>query len=131
LNKLVELGNDPDIVCIKVGNTPSSSAEKGTRNNDLIRSPSPPAEIVEVESQSDDDTEETIDEIEGVRLPDDVMQEPTQEKSTKKREVPLMDYLINVCKFLDTMLSNNNTPDHCKCFIQEGGLPVLIQVKIK
>lgn len=141
LNKLVELGNDPDIVCIKVGNTPSGASDSkvhSSRANDLIRSPSPPAEIVEVESQSDDDTEETIDEMEsGILVADEVMTnseesvkdcEDEEFAPKKKREVPLMDYLINVCKFLDTMLSNNNTPDHCKAFIQEGGLPVLIQL---
>ena len=39
-----------------------------------------------------------------------------------------MDYLVNVCKFLESMLSNNNTADHCKVFISEGGIPVLIQL---
>ena len=65
-----------------------------------------------------------------VLVSEDVMsfEEEEPKSETKKREVPLLDYIINVCKFLDTMLSNNNTPDHCKAFIQEGGLPVLIQL---
>ena len=39
-----------------------------------------------------------------------------------------MDYILNVCKFLENMLSNNNTADHCRVFIKEGGLQVLIQL---
>lgn len=90
----------------------------------------PQNQSADVESQSDDDTEETIDdEMGSVLVSEEVMSFEEEPKSeTKKREVPLLDYIINVCKFLDTMLSNNNTPDHCKAFIQEGGLPVLIQL---
>ena len=59
LKKLVVLGNDPDIVCVKMGNSPSANAEKAARANEFIR---PVAEVEVAESQSDDDTEETIDE---------------------------------------------------------------------
>ena len=39
-----------------------------------------------------------------------------------------MDYILNVCKFLENMLSNNYKADHCRVFIKEGGLQVLIQL---
>ena len=53
---------------------------------------------------------------------------PVEDEEMIRKEVPLMDYLVNVCKFLESMLSNNNTADHCKVFISEGGIPVLIQL---
>ena len=124
------------------------------------------AGIEEVESQSDDDTEETMDDIpeEDITTVDDstalvpgatctvdeVMVEneversiaikdvdvemktttstSTSSSSSKRNEVPLMEYILNVCKFLESMLSNNSTADHCKTFIKEGGLPELIKV---
>ena len=77
----------------------------------------------EVESQSDDDTEETMDDIpeediptvdDPVHVPDEVMVENEVERSIaiddadvemktagKRNEVPLMEYILNVCKFLE------------------------------
>ena len=60
LTSLVELGNDPDIVCIKVGNTPVvATPDDKTPTQDAIPI-EPQNQSADVESQSDDDTEETI-----------------------------------------------------------------------
>jgi hypothetical protein len=40
----------------------------------------------------------------------------------EKEPVPLVDYVLNVMKFVDAILSNNSTDDHCKEFVNQEGL---------
>ncbi|OQR79954.1 E3 ubiquitin-protein ligase HUWE1-like [Tropilaelaps mercedesae] len=46
--------------------------------------------------------------------------------TTVRTTVPLVDYILNVTKFVDAILSNNSTDDHCKEFIrQRAHVPLL------
>ncbi|XP_065656940.1 E3 ubiquitin-protein ligase HUWE1 isoform X2 [Hydra vulgaris] len=47
---------------------------------------------------------------------------------THKKFVPVVDYLLNVTKFLDSILSNNGTDDHCVEFVKLGGLEPLFKL---
>ena len=38
-----------------------------------------------------------------------------------KEPVPLVDYIHNVMKFVDAILSNNSTDDHCREFVSQKG----------
>jgi len=45
---------------------------------------------------------------------------------SEKEAVPLVDYIHNVMKFVDAILSNNATDDHCREFVlQKGLLPLM------
>lgn len=43
-------------------------------------------------------------------------------------KIPLIDYILNVMKFVDAILSNNSTDDHCREFVAQGGLQPLLQI---
>ena len=50
--------------------------------------------------------------------------------SSKKAtaSVPIMEYVLHVVHFLDAILSTNSTDDHIKEYIQQGGLPALLDL---
>ena len=39
--------------------------------------------------------------------------------NSEKEPVPLVDYIHNVMKFVDAILSNNSTDDHCREFVNQ------------
>lgn len=43
-------------------------------------------------------------------------------------KIPLIDYILNVMKFVDAILSNNSTDDHCREFVAQGGLRPLLRI---
>ncbi|OBS83180.1 hypothetical protein A6R68_22836, partial [Neotoma lepida] len=42
--------------------------------------------------------------------------------------IPLMDYILNVMKFVESILSNNTTDDHCQEFVNQKGLLPLVTI---
>lgn len=52
----------------------------------------------------------------------------TNNKINERTPIPLIDYIINVMKFIDAVLSNNSTDDHCREFVAQGGLKALLQI---
>ena len=48
--------------------------------------------------------------------------------STSKEAVPLVDYINNVMKFVDSIVSNNSTDDHCREFVTQKGLVPLMGI---
>ncbi|XP_063064393.1 E3 ubiquitin-protein ligase HUWE1 isoform X4 [Engraulis encrasicolus] len=42
--------------------------------------------------------------------------------------IPLMDYILNVMKFVESILSNNTTDDHCQEFVTQKGLLPLVSI---
>ncbi|CAH1782935.1 unnamed protein product [Owenia fusiformis] len=42
--------------------------------------------------------------------------------------IPLMDYVLNVMKFVEAILSNNTTDDHCREFVNQKGLIPLMKI---
>lgn len=55
----------------------------------------------------------------------DRMQTSLQNERTP---IPLIDYILNVMKFVDAILSNNSTDDHCREFVNQGGLQPLLSI---
>ena len=47
---------------------------------------------------------------------------------SEKEAVPLVDYIHNVMKFVDAILSNNATDDHCREFVLQKGLEPLMGI---
>ena len=48
--------------------------------------------------------------------------------AAEKEAVPLVDYIHNVMKLVDAILSNNSTDDHCREFVQQKGLVPLMGI---
>ncbi|CAH1264453.1 HUWE1 [Branchiostoma lanceolatum] len=42
--------------------------------------------------------------------------------------IPLLDYVLNVMKFVESILSNNTTDDHCREFVTQKGLVPLLDI---
>lgn len=57
---------------------------------------------------------------------------PVPQNETIKTPVPLVDYILNVMRFLDAILTNNSTDDHVREFLrQDGLLPLLRLMRLK
>ncbi|QQP39182.1 Uncharacterized protein FKW44_019979, partial [Caligus rogercresseyi] len=52
----------------------------------------------------------------------------TGNNSSNKEAVPLVDYVHNVMKFVEAILSNNSTDDHCREFVTQKGLVPLMGI---
>ncbi|XP_058297300.1 E3 ubiquitin-protein ligase HUWE1 [Hylobates moloch] len=54
---------------------------------------------------------------------------PNRVVGTEERiPIPLMDYILNVMKFVESILSNNTTDDHCQEFVNQKGLLPLVTI---
>jgi E3 ubiquitin-protein ligase HUWE1 len=146
LEQVCSLGRDPKYVCWK-----SSGASKGNGNSEGSNSNSDgDANNVNnagvgvagvgvvgagggAEASSDEEEEEEVDEggaREEPRCEDPAADQPavTGSDGTEKEPVPLVDYVLNVMKFVDAILSNNSTDDHCREFVSQKGLVPLMGV---
>lgn len=47
---------------------------------------------------------------------------------TERIPIALIDYILNTMKFLEAILSNNSTDDHCREFVNLGGLKPLLSI---
>ncbi|XP_044765781.1 E3 ubiquitin-protein ligase HUWE1 isoform X3 [Coccinella septempunctata] len=110
LQELVNLGTDPKYICWR----PSSKTEISPSINCRV--------INNTEGSSDEDD----DEEEETSTSSQNAEAHTQ--NSERQPIALIDYILNVMKFVDAILSNNSTDDHCKEFIQQGGLPYLLRL---
>ncbi|KAL7301215.1 hypothetical protein TKK_0006181 [Trichogramma kaykai] len=51
-----------------------------------------------------------------------------QQQPVEKTPIALVDYIHNVMKFVDAILSNNSTDDHCREFVNQKGLVALLSI---
>ncbi|XP_065351363.1 E3 ubiquitin-protein ligase HUWE1 isoform X4 [Cloeon dipterum] len=110
LQELCNLGTDPKYVCWrpqKKLEAPTATQRSGSRGG-----------------SSDDEEEEDDDENTQSRGEEEQPIEEGQERVA----VPLVDYIVNVMKFVDAILSNNSTDDHVREFKDQGGLKPLISL---
>ncbi|XP_059469591.1 E3 ubiquitin-protein ligase HUWE1 isoform X4 [Neocloeon triangulifer] len=110
LQELCNLGTDPKYVCWrpqKKQEVPAAMLRSGSRGG-----------------SSDDEEEEDDDENTQSRGEEEQPIEEGQERIA----VPLVDYIVNVMKFVDSILSNNSTDDHVREFKEQGGLKPLISL---
>ncbi|XP_063707232.1 E3 ubiquitin-protein ligase HUWE1 isoform X2 [Culicoides brevitarsis] len=140
LQDLVELGTDPKYICWRAQNknevspnSGSSSSRQSNANN---------ADLNAGSSDDDDEDEEEASTSSHNNHRDDngqntaettntnTEQEPAQTSSSASERIPiaLIDYILNVMKFVDAILSNNSTDDHCREFVEHGGLQPLLAI---
>lgn len=119
LEELCALGRDPKYVCSKANpktETPAPAEVQTTTN----------------EGGSSDEEEEEDDETSTNQPQDNTSQaeqiEQTPAPLTEKQPVPLVDYIHNVMKFVEAILSNNSTDDHCREFVKQKGLEPLMGI---
>lgn len=54
--------------------------------------------------------------------------QPATQQPREKTPIALVDYIHNVMKFVDAILSNNSTDDHCREFVAQKGLVPLLSI---
>jgi len=118
LEQVCALGRDPRYVCWKPANSKESSGSNSNGSHlPLARGGGGEASSDEEEEDDDNGAEAgTTDPL------------PAPSPSPEKEPVPLVDYVLNVMKFVDAILSNNSTDDHCREFVSQKGLVPLMGI---
>uniref|UniRef100_A0A4X2LQ38 HECT, UBA and WWE domain containing E3 ubiquitin protein ligase 1 n=1 Tax=Vombatus ursinus TaxID=29139 RepID=A0A4X2LQ38_VOMUR len=121
LEEICNLGRDPKYICQK----PSIQKADGT-------STAPPqrANHAAEEASSEDEEEEEVQAMQSFNPPAQSDTDSNQQVvGTEERvPIPLMDYILNVMKFVESILSNNTTDDHCQEFVNQKGLLPLVTI---
>uniref|UniRef100_A0A8C5AFK1 E3 ubiquitin-protein ligase HUWE1 n=1 Tax=Gadus morhua TaxID=8049 RepID=A0A8C5AFK1_GADMO len=103
LEEICNLGRAPEYICQK----PSIQKADGT----VAVPPARSSHAAEEASSEDEEEEEFLSFLFKERIP-----------------IPLMDYILNVMKFVESILSNNTTDDHCQEFVNQKGLLPLVSI---
>ncbi|XP_072422626.1 E3 ubiquitin-protein ligase HUWE1 isoform X3 [Chiloscyllium punctatum] len=122
LEEICNLGRDPKYICQK----PSIQKADGSAS-----APPPRSNHAAEEASSEDEEEEEVQAMQSFSSSMAAQQsdpEPNQQVvGTEERvPIPLMDYILNVMKFVESILSNNTTDDHCQEFVTQKGLQPLV-----
>eukprot|EP00092_Neocalanus_flemingeri_P041280 GFUD01044951.1.p1 GENE.GFUD01044951.1~~GFUD01044951.1.p1 ORF type:complete len:4316 (+),score=1501.53 GFUD01044951.1:136-13083(+) len=118
LEQVCALGRDPRYVCWK----PASSKESSVASSNGAHLPLTRGGGGEASSDEEEEEEDNGGET-GTADP-----LPAPSPSPEKEPVPLVDYVLNVMKFVDAILSNNSTDDHCREFVSQKGLVPLMGI---
>ncbi|XP_069896532.1 E3 ubiquitin-protein ligase HUWE1 isoform X9 [Dipodomys merriami] len=121
LEEICNLGRDPKYICQK----PSIQKADGTAS-----APPPRSNHAAEEASSEDEEEEEVQAMQSFNTTQQNETEPNQQVvGTEERiPIPLMDYILNVMKFVESILSNNTTDDHCQEFVNQKGLLPLVTI---
>uniref|UniRef100_A0A3Q3JUL5 E3 ubiquitin-protein ligase HUWE1 n=1 Tax=Monopterus albus TaxID=43700 RepID=A0A3Q3JUL5_MONAL len=118
LEEICNLGRAPEYICQK----PSIQKADGTVAVPPARS-SHAAEEASSEDEEEEEALHTFSQQQG---------EPESNRQVVGTEeripIPLMDYILNVMKFVESILSNNTTDDHCQEFVNQKGLLPLVSI---
>ena len=132
LEEVCSLGRDPKYVCWKTNS--GQKPENGPASAEIPAEGANGGNNVEAGGSSD---EEDDDEEEGGATTDETAPPPNPAEdiskqkpatASEKEAVPLVDYIHNVMKFVDAILSNNATDDHCREFVTQKGLVPLMGI---
>lgn len=119
LQELCQLGTDTKYVCQRAHSKSEVTAPPVPR--------APGANEAGSSDEDDEDEEEASTSSHTNR--DENSQETTNNQtSSEKTPIVLVDYILNVMKFVDAILSNNSTDDHCREFVTQGGLVPLLKI---
>ncbi|CAH1120985.1 unnamed protein product [Ceutorhynchus assimilis] len=116
LEELVFLGSDPKFICWR----PHGRAEPLSTT---------PGRAAPTEGSSDEEEEDEDETSTSSNAQTQNESNATQSPAGNERQlIPLIDYILNAMKFIDAILSNNSTDDHCREFVQKGGLRPLLRL---
>jgi E3 ubiquitin-protein ligase HUWE1 len=144
LEEIVELGTDAKYVCWRAQNkndvSPQMPNSRQNNNNDNNGGSSDEDEEDEEEvstsshnqaqGQTNQGTSSAVDN-DGVNQANQQQQsQPAASPTSSSERIPiaLIDYTLNTMKFLEAILSNNSTDDHCREFVNLGGLKPLLSI---
>ncbi|XP_077335250.1 E3 ubiquitin-protein ligase HUWE1 isoform X2 [Lithobates pipiens] len=121
LEEICNLGRDPRYICQK----PSIQKADGTAS-----APPPRSNHAAEEASSEDEEEEEVQAMQSFSATQqsDVEQSQHVVGTEERIPIPLMDYILNVMKFVESILSNNTTDDHCQEFVSQKGLLPLVTI---
>lgn len=131
---LVELGTDPKYICWRAQNknevspgTSTSTARSSNSNNQDMAAGSSDDEDEDEEEASTSSHNNHREDGENTQTGQSTsnQQDPAAQERTP---IALIDYILNVMKFVDAILSNNSTDDHCREFVEHGGLNPLLSI---
>ncbi|XP_048739045.2 E3 ubiquitin-protein ligase HUWE1-like isoform X5 [Ostrea edulis] len=122
LEEVCTMGRDQKYVCVK-------PAPKTEPQNMSVQSPQPPDNNSSDEEDDDDEIPNTQD-IDGNKpeAQRETGRATAAQSTPEKQQIPLMDYVLNVMKFVEAILTNNSTDDHCREFVSQNGLEPLMSV---
>lgn len=113
LEELVYLGTNPKYICWR----PHSKSEVSPSSNSRS--------TTNAEGSSDEEEE---DEDETSTSSQNAQTEAQAQSNSERTPIALIDYILNAMKFIDAILSNNSTDDHCREFVEKGGLKPLLKI---
>lgn len=138
LEEIVELGTDPKYICWRAQNknevSPQMPNSRQNNNNDNNGGSSDEDEEDEEEvstsshnqaAQASNSNDEQQQNVQAVGTNSNQTVSPT---SSERIPIALIDYTLNTMKFLEAILSNNSTDDHCREFVTLGGLRPLLSI---
>lgn len=145
LEEIVELGTDTKYVCWRAQNknevSPQLPNSRQNNNNDNNGGSSDEDEEDEEEvSTSSHNTNQTQGQTTSSsdQQHQDTSDSKSQQHKQQQQSIPsptseripiaLIDYTLNTMKFLEAILSNNSTDDHCREFVNLGGLKPLLSI---
>ncbi|XP_071657347.1 E3 ubiquitin-protein ligase HUWE1 isoform X2 [Patagioenas fasciata] len=121
LEEICSLGRDPKYICQK----PSMQKADGP-----AAAPPPRSPHAAEEASSEDEEEEEVQAMQSFSATQQSEPEHghTVVGTEERIPIPLMDYILNVMKFVESILSNNTTDDHCQEFVAQRGLRPLVTI---
>lgn len=122
LNELCQLGSDPKYLCWRPHSKTETSSGINQRNPSSSSSTNNATEGSS--DEEDDDEEEASTSSQNGQT--ESQDQPTV--SSERTPIALTEYILNVTKFIDAILSNNSTDDHCREFVNQGGLVPLLKI---
>ncbi|KAG1657518.1 E3 ubiquitin-protein ligase HUWE1 [Nymphon striatum] len=141
LEEVCAMGNDPKYVCtrpttsnkIEIITSGGSSSNSGQRNSSTNRTNADGGASSDDEDDEDEESSTTSSNLkngpsDGASGEDKNIIGDNVNNDSSKTPVPLVDYVLNVMKFVDAILSNNSTDDHCREFVAQKGLVPLMNV---
>ncbi|XP_054708625.1 E3 ubiquitin-protein ligase HUWE1-like [Uloborus diversus] len=125
LEELCAMGRDPKFICSRPTAKPETIAATVTRIAASLSN-----EAGSSDEEDDDDEDTGGGPVQG-SLPkplNDRCNTGETNSYGSKTAVPLVDYILNVMRFVDAILSNNSTDDHCREFVRQKGLVPLMAI---
>jgi E3 ubiquitin-protein ligase HUWE1 len=136
LEEIVELGTDPKYICWRAQNknevSPQMPNSRQNNNNDNNGGSS---------DEDDEDEEEVSTSSHNNQANQNAnansaaqqhaasgSSQTVSPSTTERIPTALIDYTLNTMKFLEAILSNNSTDDHCREFVNLGGLRPLLSI---
>ncbi|XP_078678082.1 E3 ubiquitin-protein ligase HUWE1-like isoform X6 [Branchiostoma floridae x Branchiostoma belcheri] len=121
LEQVCAMGQDAKFICTK----PDT---KATPNSQSPRQPVLEETYSEDEEEEDDVSSTTSQTSASKGQAPEAQETKAPGTEEARTPIPLLDYVLNVMKFVESILSNNTTDDHCREFVTQKGLVPLLDI---